>query len=94
MKNFVQILLAIFVALVFGIGWPSLWAEIAMAVFALLGVFNESRRIAVIEVLLPIVIIILFHQNPNLWWLCLGISIFLFVWNVAEGVTVLKEKIR
>jgi hypothetical protein len=94
MKNFFQFLLAAFVTLVIALNWPIIGAEIALAVFAVLAVFNESKRIAIIEVLVPIVIIIFLHQKPDWWMVCIVISLFLAVWNMAEGVTVIKEKLK
>lgn len=89
MKNFFQFLLAAFATLVIALNWPIIGAEIALAVFAVLAVFNESKRIAIIEVLVPIVIIIFLHQKPDWWMVCIVISLFLAVWNMAEGVTVI-----
>jgi len=94
MKNFVQFVLAVFAALVFGLGWPILWAEIALAVFAVLAVNGDSRRIAILEVIIPIFVIILFHHKPDLWLICLAISGFLAVWNITETVTALKIKLK
>jgi hypothetical protein len=94
MKNFFQFLLAAFATLVIALNWPIIGAEIALAVFAVLAVFNESKRIAIIEVLVPIVIIIFLHQKPDWWMVCIVISLFLAVWNMAEGVTVIKEKLK
>lgn len=94
MKNFGQFVLAVYAALVFGLGWPVLWAEIALAAFAVIAVLGESKRIAVLEVVIPFIVIILFHQKPDLWLVCLSISAFLAVWNVTELITALKEKLR
>ncbi len=94
MKNFVQFVLAVFAALVFGLGWPILWAEIALAVFAVLAVNGDSRRIAILEVIIPIFVIILFHYNPDMWLLCIGITAFLAVWNIAESISAVKEIIK
>lgn len=94
MKNFVQFCLAAFTVVVFGLRWPVLWAEIALTIFAVMAIFGKSKKIAVIEVLLPIVVIIIFHQKPNLWLICLIISGFLAVWNIAEWVSIFKEKLK
>jgi len=94
MKNFGKFVLAVYAALVFGLGWPVIWGEIALGVFAVLAVLGESKRIAVLEVTIPIIVIILVHQKPDWWMVCVGVSIFLAVWNVAEWVAIAKEKIR
>jgi len=93
MKNTGQFFLALFAALVFGLGWPSLWAETALAVFAVIAIFGGSKKIEVVEIALPFVVIILFHQKPELWWVCLGISAFLAVWNITEPITALRQKL-
>lgn len=94
MKNFSQFLLAVFAAVVIGLGWSFLYAEIALCIFAALAVFGESKRIAILEVIIPIVVIILFHYNPDMWLLCIGITAFLAVWNIAESISAVKEIIK
>jgi len=94
MKNFGQFVLAVFAALVFGLGWPVLWAEIALTIFAVLAVLGESKRIALVEVVIPFIAIIIFHHEPHLWLVCLLMAAFLAVWNVTELITGLKEKLR
>ena len=94
MKNFPQAVLAAFAALVIGLGWPILWAEIALVVFALMAITGESKRIEFVEILLPFIVIILFHEIPELWLVCLIISGFLAFWNLTETLTNIKEKIK
>ena len=94
MKNFFQFLLAILASLVFLLGWPHLWAEVALAVFAAIALLGESKIIAAFEVVIPIIVIILFNHRPDLWLLCLALSIFLVVWNTTEFITTLKEKLK
>jgi len=94
MKNFPQFCLAVFATLVFGLGWPVIWAEIALAIFALLAIIGDSKKIEAVEILLPFMAIILFHQKPDLWLVCLSMSAFLAVWNATELITGIKEKLK
>lgn len=89
MKSFVQSVVAVVAALAFALAWP-IWIGYAALIFvAVLAAFEKLRWLSAVEVFIAALTIAI----CTTWYLGLAGAGILAVWNIAQWIAPLKQKL-